>query len=201
MTDYPWWEEVAANVPLMQGDLFEAYPVAVFNEEAKFDDADNLDSLLTTLSNAAGIRNVRAIIMTQACDLEQSKVRDVILCAAHQIDEYRRAWEATWTREHNGALPAAQAWDSHIKGIKAGRTWSATLLRKREPGDGVTLTTPTIVVDFRAIYSLPTGFLTLWTQRNNQPRLRLSPPYREHLSQAFARFFMRVGLPVDITDL
>ena len=29
-------------------------------------------------------------------------------------------------------------------------------------------------------------------------RLRLLPPYREHLSQAFARYFMRVGLPVDI---
>jgi len=30
-------------------------------------------------------------------------------------------------------------------------------------------------------------------------RVRLSPSYREHLAQAFARFFMRVGLPVDIT--
>jgi hypothetical protein len=29
-------------------------------------------------------------------------------------------------------------------------------------------------------------------------RLRLLPPYREHLSQSFARFFMRVGLPIDI---
>jgi hypothetical protein len=29
-------------------------------------------------------------------------------------------------------------------------------------------------------------------------RLRLLPPYREHLSQAFARLFMRVGLPADI---
>ncbi len=29
-------------------------------------------------------------------------------------------------------------------------------------------------------------------------RLRLLPPYREHLAQGFARFFMRVGLPVDI---
>ena len=29
-------------------------------------------------------------------------------------------------------------------------------------------------------------------------RLRLLPPYREHLGQAFARYFMRVGLPVDI---
>jgi len=28
---------------------------------------------------------------------------------------------------------------------------------------------------------------------------RRLPPYREHLSQAFARYFMRVGLPQDIT--
>ncbi|MBD5492017.1 MAG: hypothetical protein HDR16_07880 [Lachnospiraceae bacterium] len=32
----------------------------------------------------------------------------------------------------------------------------------------------------------------------NGKRLRLCPPYREHLSQAFARYFMRVGLPVNI---
>jgi hypothetical protein len=30
--------------------------------------------------------------------------------------------------------------------------------------------------------------------------IRLLPPYREHLAQAFARFFMRVALPVDIPD-
>jgi len=28
--------------------------------------------------------------------------------------------------------------------------------------------------------------------------LLVNPPYREHLSQAFARFFMRVGLPIPI---
>jgi hypothetical protein len=28
--------------------------------------------------------------------------------------------------------------------------------------------------------------------------VRLLPPYREHLAQAFARFFIRVGLPVDV---
>ena len=30
------------------------------------------------------------------------------------------------------------------------------------------------------------------------PRHRLNSPYLEHLSQSFARFFMRVGLPADI---
>ena len=53
------------------------------------------------------------------------------------------------------------------------------------------------VVDFRRVYSLPVGFLRKKAVFNGR-RLRLLPPYREHLSQAFARFFMRVGLPVDI---
>jgi hypothetical protein len=33
---------------------------------------------------------------------------------------------------------------------------------------------------------------------NRLSGLRLCPPYREHLAQAFARFFMRVGLPIPI---
>ena len=53
------------------------------------------------------------------------------------------------------------------------------------------------VVDFRRVYSLPLQFLRRLTHFGGR-RLRLLPPYREHLAQAFARFFMRVGLPVDI---
>ena len=53
------------------------------------------------------------------------------------------------------------------------------------------------VVDFRRVHSLPLGFLRNISGALGE-RIRLLPPYREHLSQAFARFFMRVGLPVDI---
>ena len=53
------------------------------------------------------------------------------------------------------------------------------------------------VVDFRNIYSISLDFIKDFNKMKCQ-RLRLLPPYREHLSQAFARFFMRVGLPVDI---
>jgi hypothetical protein len=52
------------------------------------------------------------------------------------------------------------------------------------------------VVDFRRVYSLPVAFVRRRASLGN--RLRLMPPYREHLSQSFARFFMRVGLPIDI---
>lgn len=54
------------------------------------------------------------------------------------------------------------------------------------------------IVDFHGVYTAPREFLESWNRRRAQPRLRLLSPYREHLSQAFARFFMRVGLPVAI---
>jgi len=138
--------------------------------------------------------------MTQACDLEQRKVHNVILCPAYSVDDFRAAWDAREVKR-TGHPAKAALWDGHIKSIKAGRVWNLTLLRKREAGDGVKLTTPTTVVDFHEVFSLPLAFLTLWVQKTNRARLRLRPPYREHLSQGFARFFMRVGLPVDITEI
>jgi len=56
---------------------------------------------------------------------------------------------------------------------------------------------PWRIVQFQRIIELETDDI-----RNNlrlrEPRLRLLPPYRESLSQAFARYFMRVGLPVPV---
>jgi hypothetical protein len=56
---------------------------------------------------------------------------------------------------------------------------------------------PIRVVSFRQVFSLPFGYIRALASQQS-PRLRLLPPYREHLAQAFARFIMRVGLPVDI---
>jgi hypothetical protein len=52
-------------------------------------------------------------------------------------------------------------------------------------------------VDSRQIVSLPIAYLRRHAG-NLGPRWRLQSPYREHFSQAFARFFMRVGLPTAI---
>jgi hypothetical protein len=54
-----------------------------------------------------------------------------------------------------------------------------------------------LIVHFREIFSLPFVYL----QRHAgsfETRLRLQSPYLEHFAQGFARFFMRVGLPLDI---
>ena len=54
-----------------------------------------------------------------------------------------------------------------------------------------------MLVDFTRVFTVEAGLVRELAARQG-PRLRLNPPYREHLAQAFARFFMRVGLPVDI---
>lgn len=55
------------------------------------------------------------------------------------------------------------------------------------------------VVDFRAIYGLPLGYLTRHAVQVGD-RWRLRSPFLEHFSQAFARSFMRVGLPSSVPE-
>ncbi len=197
MSDYPWWDEVDANTLLMQGDLIESCPVSVFRPGLQVDEAETLEGLLLALQGGVGIELVRAIVMTQACDLEQRKVRNAILCPAPSVEDFQRDWEEAYRAKH-GQPPRGSAWSGYLKQIRDGRLWNLTLLRKRELGQGVNLVAPTTIVDFHEVFSLPVDFLELWLRKSGQPRLRLLPPYREHLSQAFARFFMRVGLPLDI---
>jgi len=56
-----------------------------------------------------------------------------------------------------------------------------------------------VIVDFRQIYSLPYDYLSDHAAKLGQ-RWRLQSPFLEHFSQAFARFFMRVGLPASIPE-
>ena len=54
------------------------------------------------------------------------------------------------------------------------------------------------IVNFHEVFTVPRIFLESLISQRGKERFRLLPPYREHLSQAIARFFMRVGLPVPI---
>jgi hypothetical protein len=78
---------------------------------------------------------------------------------------------------------------------------SCDLVKGREKVEEVLVCTPGFerearIVEFRRVYSLPIAYVRRHVRVASH--LRLLPPYREHLSQAFARFFMRVGLPMDI---
>lgn len=180
-----WYTEVAAGAGLTQGDIVIRCPVTIWRatENAASPQRDTFE--------------IDTIIMSQACDLEQNKVENVILCPCELLSVFRRDWEESERmREQN---PTDKAFKRLCKNISDGFCWNYTLLNHsgcaESPNDDHR------IVDFHEVYTIPKSFLEqLLTQRGGN-RLRLRSPYREYLSQSFARFFMRVGLPVAVSDL
>lgn len=196
MTEYPWYDEISPDEPLMQGDLLDSCPVLVFDQTPAFGDFEGIDAMVDALDDAHGVQRVRVIVMTQACDLAENKVRNAILCPVYHRADYQAQWEQHETSR--GQNPTPRAFTKTLEGIRDGRTWNLTMLAGREAPGEAGLSIPIQIVDFHEVFSLPVDFLNALIRASGKNRLRLRPPYREHLSQAFARFFMRVGLPVNI---
>jgi hypothetical protein len=178
----------------MQGDIIESCPVLVFNSIPDLEKAQNAEEYAAVLKTSIAAEMDRVIVMTQACDLEQHKVRNVILCPVYGAEEYHSGWKVE--QDRNRQKSNSDAWRKFLNDIKKGHIWNFALIQSRSEGK---LQTPLQIVDFHEVLSLPRDFLEAWNKKSGKERLRVLPPYREHLSQAFARFFMRVGLPQDLT--
>ncbi|MFC1713939.1 hypothetical protein ACFL6S_09730 [Candidatus Poribacteria bacterium] len=120
------------------------------------------------------VRN--AVVMSQSCDIEQKNIDLVLVCpfvSLNDIDHDLAKTPKGREKFRQGNLPGYHLLNKcKIEGFE----------------------TDFLVVDFRNVFVVPLTYLS----KKVGPRVRLLPPYREHLSQAFARFFMRVGLPIDI---
>jgi len=188
---YPWYELVDGNSPLDQGDLLFDCPV-VFLDEQRFRSSPG-EGFVSKLRETPVIASHDVVVMTQACDLRNQKVAHVILCPHYSLSIYEEEWKKQSVPA--GQNPTDKGWKRHLDRICDGRIWNLTMLNQEEVnGYRVNMR----IVDFHEIFSLPISVINLWLAELAQPRVRLRPPYREHLSQAFARFFMRVGLPIDI---
>ncbi len=164
-----WWTGINGG-GLAQGDLLRQCMMPVFCEEPR-----------TTNEEATSEQEVyRAdlIIVTQSCDLENNKASFVALCPIHTLP----AFEAV-----NPKFARKGEWES----VRKGRVEGLHLLSSPEhPADN----RAALVVDFGHIVGLPVGYLSGHAATLGD-RWRLDSPFLEHFSQAFARFFMRVGLP------
>jgi hypothetical protein len=128
---------------------------------------------------------VDAIVLSQSCDLAiradgQSEATDVLLCPVYTRSDL--ASHPTFGRD--------VIWEEVRKGR---RPFYHVLNACELPG----FERDFVLLDFHAIYTLSVRLVREFAVRAGD-RLRLLPPYREHLSQAFARLFMRVGLPTDV---
>jgi hypothetical protein len=188
-----WYEEVGCGERLTQGDIILDCPLVGWDPGVSaLPNAEQADLLEAMLEE----RTADVVVMTQACDLEQHKVANVILCAHFSLDDYYESWRDEMTRRKQN--PTKKSWEDHCDDIGKGFVWNLSLLNA---GCSGTLAVAHRVVDFTDISAVPRAFLEKILDDRHKPRLRLRPPYREHLSQAFARFFMRVGLPIPLTGL
>lgn len=168
---YPWYEAIRGSA-IEQGDILEAWPV--------FQPPPDLDEHGVQMATFQwSVRDV--IVLSQTCDMVEGreKLTEILLCALWQRSELDEGYLSTpkgLEEARRGNLPGF-----HVLAA-CGLNGFEREIR---------------LVDFRRVYSLPLSYVRRRGARSGD-RLRLLPPYREHLAQAFARFFMRVGLPVDI---
>src|ERR1051325_6498704 len=171
-TTYPWYRLVQGEL-LEQGDIFEDFPILF--PQAPVPTAGNAGPY------EVGVGRAHVIVMSQSCDLRAGKVKYAVLCPVHDISVYGeinpQALSNGWKEE-----------------VRQGRYHIFHMLNQCELAK---MPRELRLVDLREVYSVPLGYLRQYASGCG-PRLRLLPPYREHLAQSFARFFMRVGLPIDI---
>ena len=120
------------------------------------------------------------ILMTQTCDIEDG-ISHLVFCPV-------------WTQAQLAKAESSFNKKETIGNLLRGRIVGFYPINKSELAS---FQCSWRIVQFQRIIELETDNV----KNNSQllsPRLRLLPPYRESLSQAFARFFMRVGLPVPV---
>ncbi len=182
-----WYTTVDSEEPLSQGDIVFACPLLTWEGHLDTDGKSAEEEL------EAKTKTIQAdvVVVTQACDLEHRKVSDVVVCPHYDLNDFKAYWE-----KQRGATLNDKEWRHVCDNIVKGNSYAHLMLESSKETD------PAIcvrVVAFNYIYTVPRVFLEQLVNNRGQSRLRLLPPYREYLSQAYARFFMRVGLPAPIT--
>jgi hypothetical protein len=194
MMSEPWYENVDHDTPLTQGDLVFNCPLLTW-KPGPVQLPPGQDAGHEVLKAATAAIRADVIVLSQACDLEHNKVANVILCPHLPLNEYKTRWEETM--QSGKQNPTSKSWQRHCGDIRDGFNWNLAILNAGISGE---ISIPLRVVYFHEVFTAPRVFIESLLSQRMQPRLRLRPPYREHLSQAFARFFMRVGLPVPVEE-
>lgn len=184
MDGYSWYEKISFSKDISQGDLIPDCPIPLPNAEVyrELRQIETKPEKTVDIEEPVAVHQANIIVMTQACDIEQEKVDSLIVCPV---------WTLAELVEANNYFCSSKAREQ----LRQGKEPAFHLLNEYTSND---ILMPLSVVEFHRLYALPKEYLKA-VAKTTDSRLRLLPPYREHLSQAFARYFMRVGLPIDIS--
>ena len=159
----------ALDEPLSQADIFDACPI--FGLEATGNDVD---------LNATPARwQERVIVLTQACDVAQTKTTKVLVALLHPAQ----------TLVDRGILKAPAIRDQVRRGMVYG--WYFL------PAAPSPIAIPESIIDLHDLHTVPRAVLERLIADGKRIG-RLLSPYREHLAQHFAVTYMRIGLPAPL---
>ena len=175
--DYPWFELVTDSEEITQGDIIKNCPVPILKGININKEGQNVE---------AEIEIIDGIILSQACDIANKKINNIILCSITSKNDYEKILKSQG-KSTKDILKS-------IEGIIKGQVNAYHIINKFCSED---FNQDYSIINFKDLFSIPIETAKDVAKKNGK-RLRLCPPYREHLSQAFARYFMRVGLPINI---
>jgi hypothetical protein len=175
--DYPWYALVD-GAGLAQGDILRKClaplppilrdPGATQTQEAAVEFGEQYDQV---------------VVLSQSCDLVAKKIQRVMVCPIYPLDDFLDV-----------AAPGGKKERERVQTeLRKSQRTAHHLLNKCAIVD---YGAPHMVAAFGEAFTIPFGYAISLAREGK--RLRLLPPYREQLSQMFARFYMRVGLPLDI---
>lgn len=114
------------------------------------------------------------IVVSQSCDIAKPECDKLLVCSHRPATDYTKDSRISIAKDRAVSLHMIEAFEHDQFGFSQR------------------------VLDFRTVFSLPKEFLNSLANARAS-RVRLLPPYREHMAQAFAKYFMRVGLPRNLT--
>lgn len=174
-TAYPWYNILSSEEDLQQGDFIQNCPIII--PSRLLEEGESVETKINLMN---------VIILTQSCDLAHKKIENILVCPYYNGKYFlNKALSADIRIKSKSCI-------KKLDEIRRGLQPSYHLLNKQEG-----IFDDYLVVDFKNVYGIHYSTLENIVKKQNE-RIRLLPPYREHLSQAFARYFMRVGLPQDI---
>lgn len=185
--NFNWYSIINGESDITQGDIIINFPIIRIKNYADISkiDLENIRSFKAKY----GIEYSDFIVLTQPCEIAQKKVdlRDIILCGIHDVDDY---------------VKKSKCGKGKLCEIIDGKRPQFYMLNKCDKFNykDTIFTMDKFnfhIVDFSLIERIPLEVLQDYVKKAPK-RLRLLPPYREHLSQAFAKYFMRIGLPSNI---
>ncbi|KAB2395990.1 hypothetical protein [Bacillus cereus] len=183
---FPWYEEVAGTSNVTQGDILKNFPVPVIIDKDEY-----------PFFKPQGAK-YDVIVMTQACDLENNKVDYVTLCPVEPLENVIKAIAGQENSDLNySGLSSKQKKipERIVDRLKKGEYLNFYLLNQHKG----TANEGYRVVILKQMFQVPVAAMKKLISSHEEPiRVRLLPPYREHLAQAYANTFSRIGLPLNI---